>query len=82
MLCLALSTAIQRKSSYFVLVKMSASAGMLFISVFVYVTTIQSMKKPNFRAFITLLSNNDPRGAQIVARETVIDMDSEFYVYG
>ncbi len=37
------------------------------------------MKKPNFRAFITLLSNNDPRGEHVVASETVIDMDSEFY---
>ena len=79
MLCLALSAAIQRKSSYFVLAKMSARAGTLFTSVFVCVTAIQSMKKPNFRALITLLSNNDPRGAQIVASETVIDMDSGFY---
>ena len=38
------------------------------------------MKKPNFSALIILLSNNDPRGAQIVvASETVIDMDSKFY---
>ena len=53
----------------------------LFTSVLVCVTTIQSMKKPNFRALITLLSNNDPRGEQIVASETVIDMDSEFYCF-
>ncbi len=39
------------------------------------------MKKPNFRAIIALLSNNDPRGQQIVASETVIDMDSGFYKY-
>ena len=29
------------------------------------------MTKPNFHAKITVLSNNDPRGEQIVASETV-----------
>ena len=37
------------------------------------------MKKPNFRAIITLLSNNDPRGEQILDSGTGIDMDSGFY---
>ncbi len=35
-------------------------------------TTLPSMKKPHFRAIMTLLSNNDPRGKQIVASEAVI----------
>ena len=78
MLCLALSVVNQRNSNFFVLVKMSARAGTLFTIVFVCVTTLQSMKKPKFRSLMTLLSNNDPRGEQIVSSETVIDMDSEF----
>ncbi len=77
--CSAFSAANQQKSSYFVLVKMSKSTGTLFFSrVGVCVTTLQSMKNPNFRVIITLLSNNDPRGEQIVASETVIVMDSGF----
>ena len=68
------------KVAIFVLVKLSAHAGMLFFTrVGVYVTALQSMKWPNFRAIITLLSNNDPSGEQIVASRTVIDMDSGFY---
>ena len=73
-----ISAVIQRKSSYFVLVKMSTPTGTLFNSVFVRVTTLQSMKKQNFSTLIILLLNNDLRGVQIVASETVIDMDSEF----
>ncbi len=42
------------------------------------VISLHSMEKPNFRAIITLLSNNDSRGEQIVASETVIDMESGF----
>ncbi len=76
--CLAFSAVNRQKSSYFVLVKLSACAGTLFTGVRVCVTTLQSTKKPIFRAIITLLSNNDPRGEQIVVSETVIDMDSGF----
>ncbi len=71
---LAFSAANLRKSSYCVLVKLSGRASMLFYQSWGVCNNLTVYEKAKFSAIITLLSNNDPRGEQIVASETVIDM--------